>query len=851
MLRLVLSSVRHNAGRYLATLVAIVTGVGFYTAVGFISDRVIDSLEGNVDAQYGNVDVAVIPEDPTTAEGAAHDPAELRISQDSVDRLLALPGIEGGAGILTGSVAFLGDDGRAFATGATGRLWVTDPDLDPLQVDSGEAPTRSGQIAVDRGLADDEGLEVGDDVTLLTLAGKEPATIVGITSFGDSDALDDGGTVSISEADAFDWLNSGQHEYETYYLRGSGDQQDLVDEADAVVPSGFRAQTGDDFRDDQRETAGTFGNTLKKGLQAFAILALLVGGFVIYNTFSVIVAQRLRELAVLAAIGATPRQLKRSLRLEGLAIGVVGSVLGVVAGFVLTLLLDLVLRVTGNSLPGSGTTIGVANVVGGLVLGTVITVLSVMIPARRAARTEPIEAMRDAAVESNRLGRTRGLICLALVVLGLAATLVGTGIATIGLGLLAFMAGVFVGAPYIAKGGARLSRPLLERVGMEGRLAVDNSIRNPKRTATTANALLIGVFLVTLVAVAGNSMKDFAVGEVNKLQSADYLVTSTGGTIDPTFVSKLEQVPDVSRVAPFRREPVTIDGEATVVSSGDLGDLTAVANVRASAGSLDDLGPGKIAVLDTRPEAQGSAVELSTGSVQDQHVDVGSTVALEDNRGHQQDFTVVALIEPSLDSVQVGSLLDPDTFDSLFGQVAPTVAFLDVDSGAQSETKDAINDLADLRPDITVQEGNAIGQLIGTIFDFLIKAVTGLLLMSVVIALIGIINTMSLSILERRRELGLLRIIGMTDNRVRRMVTLESALIAFLGTLSGLISGLVVALALVLSINRLSEATISPSVPYLELVGILVLGVALGVLAALVPARRSTRLPVLDAIAAG
>ena len=181
---------------------------------------------------------------------------------------------------------------------------------------------------------------------------------------------------------------------------------------------------------------------------------------------------------------------------------------------------------------------------------------------------------------------------------------------------------------------------------------------------------------------------------------------------------------------------------------------------------------------------------------------------------------------------------------------APTVAFVDVASGAQTRTKDAIQDLADQRPDITAQEGNAVGKLIGTVFDFLIKAVTGLLLMSVLIALIGIINTMSLSILERRRELGLLRIIGMTDKRVRRMVTLESVLISLLGTLGGLLTGLVVSLLLVVSFNRLSEATITPSIPWLELAVILVLGVLLGVFAALLPARRSTKMEVLDAIAA-
>lgn len=833
MLRLVLGSVRHNVGRYLATLVAIITGVGFYTAVSVISDGIISSLDGDVDAQYGNVDVAVVPDESDTGTGSAADAATLKIPQSTVDRLLAIPGVEGGAGVLTGAVAFLGEDGRPFATGATGRLWVTDEELNPLQVADGAAPTAADQVAVDRGLAEDEHLHVGDQLTLLTLAGKERVTLVGTTRFGDTDALDQGGTVSVDPEDAFAWLNSGQQEYESYYLRGSGDPEDLVAAAGGVVPDGFRVQTGDEFRADQRQAVGGFAQTLKKGLQAFAILALLVGGFVIYNTFSVIVAQRLRELAVLAAIGATPRQLKRSLRSEGLVLGLLGSVLGVLAGYLLTLLLQAVLKALGNSLPG-GLSVNVPTIVGGIVLGTVITLLSVMIPARRAGRTEPIEAMRDAAVEPASLGRVRGLVCLALSTLGLLGMLLGSGLATIGLGAVAFMAGGFVGAPYLAKAGARLARPALERLGVEGRLAVDNSVRSPKRTATTANALLIGVFLVTLVAVAGASIRDFAVGEINKIQSADYIVVSQGGTIDPAFVDQLEAVQDVERVVPFEREPVTIDGTATTASAGDVSALGAVAGITAERGSLDDLTGDSIAVLD-----EGDATP-----------NLGSTVTVEDSRGRTADLRVVAVLGLSQDTVQTGSLIAEGAFDALVGDVAPTVAFVDVASGAQTETKDAIEELADLRPDITAQEGNALGKLVGQVFDFLIKAVTGLLLMSVVIALIGIVNTMSLSILERRRELGLLRIIGMTDRRVRRMVTLESVLIALLGTLGGMVMGLVVSLALVLSFNRLSEATVAPSIPWLELIAILVLGVLLGVLAALLPARRSTRLEVLDAIAA-
>jgi putative ABC transport system permease protein len=847
MFKLVISSVRHNAGRYLATLVAIITGVGFYTAVGFISDRVITSFEGDVDTQYGAVSVAVIPEDPEAVDNAVVTGQELRVPQRVVDRLLDLPGIEGGAGIVTGTVGFLGEDGNAYASNTTGRLWVIDEELNPLSVDEGEAPESSGEIAVDAGLAGDEGFDVGDEVTLLTLAGEQPVTIVGITAFGSSDSLDDNGTVSISEADAFDWLNDGRTNYSTYYLRGSGVESDLVDEVADVVPAGFQAQSGEEFREDQRQSAGSFGTVLKRGLQAFGILALLVGGFVIYNTFSVIVAQRLRELAVLAAIGATPRQIKRSLRTEGLVIGLLGSVLGVFAGYGITLILDLVLRATGGSLPGSAATIGFSNAVNGVLLGTIITVFSVIIPARRAARTEPIEAMRSAAVESNTLSRRRGLIALGLVVLGLLGMTLGGGLTTIGFGIVSFMAGLFVGAPHIAKGGARLARPVLSRFGLEGRLAVDNSIRNPTRTATTSNALLIGVFLVTLVGVAGASMKDFAVGQINDLQSADYVVSSDGGSVDDDLIAQFEEVPDVLDVVPFRREPVLVSGNPTPISSGDLDAIADVTNLSLTEGSLDDLGEGNIAVLDL--SGQDGVVQVEDSEGAPPQAAVGENVTVEDEDGQKSDLTVVALIEVSIDTAQIGSIVDTGTFEDLVGDVAPTAAFIDVETGAQSETKRDIEDIANLRPDITVQPGNFIGQLIGGIFDFLIQAVTGLLLMSVVIALIGIVNTMSLSILERRRELGLLRIIGMTDAKVRRMVTLESVLISVLGTLSGLFSGLVVALLLVLSISRTSDAAVAPNIPILELILILVAGIVLGVLAALVPARRSTKMEVLDAIA--
>jgi putative ABC transport system permease protein len=841
MLSLAWSGVRHNPARYVATLVAIITGVAFFAATGFVSDRVVDALEGDVDRQYGSVDVAiVVNEDADESEGA-NFAEELRIPGEAADRMVATDGVEAGGGVTTGEVSFLAADGSTFGNDATGRLWIEDEELNPLDIEDGAAPAAAGEIAVDRGLADEEDIAVGDQVTILTLAGESDATVVGITRFGSSDALDGGGTVSLPAATAFDWLTSGQVEYQEYYLRGDADQEQLAAAVEPVVPAGFVAQTGDELRQDKRDEIGSTGRYLKTGLQAFAVLAMLVGGFVIYNTFSVIVSQRLRELAVMSAIGATPKQIKRALRYEGLVIGLLGSVLGVLVGFVLTFLLVLVLQAFGVDLPGSGIKIKPTNVIGGLLLGTLITVLSVTIPARRAAKTEPIEALRTAAVERSPFSRKRSIATAVLVVLGVAGLVFGGGAAAIGLGALALFAGVIIGGPIIAVAGARIFRPVMSLFGLEGRLATDNTSRNPQRTATTANALLIGVFLVTLVSVAGTSVKDFVVGEIKKLESADYLIASTGGTIDDQLVNDLESIDGVEVVVPFRRESVTLDGEASLLSTGDVAAIQEVADLTLSAGSFADLAPGTVAAIGT-----GSA--LGGDSSDGDGPALGSTVTIADAAGDAVELEVVAVIEPSIDTSQTGSFVGEETFDSLVGDTAPTVAFLDVTSGAQTDTKDGIEDRVALRPDIELTEGNALGRLIGSIFDFLINAVNGLLLMSVIIAVIGIVNTLSLSILERRRELGLLRAIGMTDRRVQRMVRLESMLIAALGTIVGLLLGIFVGWALIHSIDRLSDATIAFSLPGFRILLILVLGVGLGVLASLIPARRSTKLDVLDAI---
>ncbi|MFN8027492.1 MAG: FtsX-like permease family protein [Acidimicrobiia bacterium] len=828
MFGIALRGVKNNVGRYVATLVAIIVGVSFFAATGFLSARVIDSLEGDANRQYGNVDVAIVPKDESTDFAKA-----LVIPVADAAKFRQVDGVTGGAGVLTGPVSFLDKDGSTFGDGTTGRLWITDEKLNPLEIVKGKAPT-GDEIAIDQGTADKRSLGVGDTVTVLSLDGQHPAKISGITKFGSADSVDSGGTVSIPQANAFQWLRNGEKVYESYYLRGDRPQAELVKEIAPLAPSGYRVQSGDAFLADQRDKAGEIGRFLKTGLQFFAALALFVGAFVIYNTFSVIVAQRQRELAVLSAIGATPKQIKRSLRYEGLLIGLVGSALGVVVGAGLTFVLMAVLSAFGFDLPGSGIKIQPSAVFSAVLAGTLITYFSVVFPARRASRIEPIEALRDAAAETGALSRSRGIWSLALVVIGLLGLFLGSSVVAIGGGALMLVIGAIIGGPFIAVRGAHLMKPVLGRLGLEGRLAVDNSARNPKRTATTANALLIGVFLVTFVTVAGISLKDFVVAEIQKLSAADYLVNSNGGSIDPDLVQRLQDIPGVERVTPYRLQAVTLNGKPSMISTEDGGDLAKVAKLEAAEGSLKDLGPGTIAV----------------GNTGENPPKVGSEVEVVDLEGNSTKLKVVAVLDASINAGYVGNLVTPETFNEIAGDTAPTAAFIDAKSGSESDTKDAIDNAVAKRPDITVTAGNALGEIIGGIFEFMINAVNGLLVMSVIVALIGIVNTLSLSILERRRELGLLRVMGMVDKKVQRMVRLESTLIAALGTVTGVVLGLAVGWGVVSAIGRLSDSGIPFSFPGLRVLLVLVLGVVLGLLASYIPARRSTRLEVLEAIQA-
>ena len=412
--------------------------------------------------------------------------------------------------------------------------------------------------------------------------------------------------------------------------------------------------------------------------------------------------------------------------------------------------------------------------------------------------------------------------------------------AAIGVGALLLFVGVIVAGPFLAHRAARGSRGrVLSRFGLEGRLAVDNTARNPQRTATTANALLIGVFLVTLVTAAGTSVKDFAVDEIKKLDSADYIVTSDGGTIDAAAAGRASRrIDGVNTVTPFRRASVTIDGrrQPALQPATSRDGEGRRPQVRRAARPRRSRRPARSPCLDA-----------------DGHPELGATVKVADNDGQVRASSRWPRCSSRRSTAQVGAL----------------IAELDVRRAGRRDRADGrvrrrrtralrptprtrSSARADTRPDITVDAGNALGKIVGSVFDFVINAVNGLLGMSVIVALIGIVNTLSLSILERRRELGLLRVVGMVDKRVQRMVRLESVVIAALGTLTGVAARPVRGLGARLLDRppRRGRHRASAS-RRLQLAIVLVARrSALGLLASIIPARRSTRLDVLEAIQA-
>ncbi|HEX8803271.1 MAG TPA: FtsX-like permease family protein, partial [Acidimicrobiales bacterium] len=849
MLSVSLRSAWGHKRRLLGTALAVFLGVAFLTGTLVLGD----TLSANFDTLFAEVTAGTdaVVRNPTEIERSGNMPDQAGFVDEGVlDTVRAVDGVARAEPQIQGYGALIGRDGEAVGGNGPPRLaanWVDDPELNPYRLVEGRAPRADDEVVVNRGAAEDAGLTVGDRAVVQVPAPLD-VTIVGIATFGDEDGLGATTYTAFTYEAAQRYLAGGQPRISSVLVAADPgvSQDELVDRLEPVVPDGTEVLTGAELTDDRvADINSTFLDMLRTFLTMFAGIALLVATFSIYNTFSIIVAQRTREMALLRAVGAARRQVLAAVVVEALAVGVVASVAGVVAGLGVAGLLKGMFDAFGFSLPAGGLVVTVGAVAVSLAVGVVATLVAAAAPAVRASRIAPLAALREVAVDRAGTSRARAVVGAVLLAAGVAAVLTGAladggdGVLLAGLGAAVSLVGVVVVGPVVARpASGTLGAPLARLRGVGGTLARRNAMRNPRRTSATASALLVGVGVVVVFTVFAASLKSSLTGAVDRTFGADLVVAAPvfgGAGLDPDMAGQIADLPEVDAAVGLGTGAATVGGRDRGVVTADPAALDRVLDLDVSAGSLPDLRDDQIAVPDTVADDRGWAL--------------GDTVPITFVDGARQDFTVGAVFDES--SIVDGVLLTRDAWAPHAQQDLDLGVYVALADGVGLDAgRDAVAGVVDRFDGPDVQDRDEYAASLTQGLDMMLGIVYVLLALAIVIALMGIANTLSLSVHERRRELGVLRAVGQTRGQLRAMVRWESVLIAVFGTVGGLGLGVFLGWAMVRAAASASGLG-SFTAPVGQLAVVLVAGAVAGVLAGLRPARRAARLDVLDAIAAG
>jgi putative ABC transport system permease protein len=844
MLKVVWRNLVARKLRLLLSAFAIVIGVAFVAGSLIFTDAMGSSFDDIIEGSTADVEVAYEgANDFDSQQDARVIPASV------VDDLEALPEAGGvHASTTLQSVFVIGDDDKVVSGGGAPGLALNATDARSITgkqiitLTSGELPTGPGQIALDEKSAEKGGFEVGDTAKLVT-PGKPPtleAEVTGLVEFG-SGGLN-GATLTVFDLDYMqETFFQGQDVYTSISLNTADgvSQEELASAAQDVLPEGVVARTGDDVVEKNQAGIDEFMGFLNTFLLVFAAVSLVVGTFLIINTFSILVAQRSRELALLRALGASRRQVNRSVLLEACGVGVVGSTLGLVGGYLLAQGLRLFFGFLGLDLSGVAFTVAPSTVVASYAVGVIVTVFAAYLPARRASRIAPVEAMRDHVAMAESSLRLRLAVGGVLVVLGavlMVAGLTEAGgnvLAEIGGGMLAVLIGVALLSPFVSrpliKGFGVLFRPL----GAVGRLATENSLRNPRRTAATASALMVGLALMAMVSILGSSASASTDASIGENLTSEFVVSNAIGQPFSTDVAdQIRELDSVETVASLRTANPKLEGGGTAWTAAiDPKDFAEVMKVPMVAGTLAKLDDGTVIVAQNVAERGG--------------YEVGDTVTLE-FQGGKIDVEIAGLLGAT-SALPAEWLVTQGTLEK--GGLAALDSMLFVtkaDGASTSELRAGVDEITKDLPTVTLKDpGEYADEQKGQINTFL-RFINGLLVLSVLIAILGVINTLALSVIERTREIGLLRAIGLSRTQLRSMIRLEAIVIAVFGALLGLGMGLVFGLSLMRALE--DEGLTEVVVPWVTLFVFVLAAAVVGVLAAVIPARRAARLDVLRAI---
>jgi putative ABC transport system permease protein len=842
--------------RLFATALAVTLGVAFMAGTLVLTDtisRTFNDLFANV---YQGTDAVVRG---TAAFNGPLFSGEQRalVSGDLVQALSRVPGVAADQGVVTGYARLVGKNGKALGNPAAGAPtlggnWSTTPQLNQFRLVAGHAPQAANEVVIDKKSATDGKLSVGDTTTVLVQGPPQRVRIAGIATFGSADSMAGASMVLFTTPVAQQLITRpGMFTEIDFVARAGVSQQQLTTNLQRALPPGTEAVTGAAITQEAQNVVGKVMTYVDTFMLIFAIIALLVGAFMIFNTFSITVAQRTRENGLLRALGASRRQVLASVLTEAVVIGLIASLIGLAAGVAVALGLKAILSAVGLGMPTGGIVFATKTVVISLLAGLTVTIVAAISPARKAAKVPPVAAMQEVAAGSTGYGsKQRVMVGSGILALGIAALFVGlfahvsNTLLIVGAGALLVFFGVSVLGRTVSLPLSRLiGAPLPRLRGVTGGLARENAMRNPKRTAASASALMIGVGLVCFITIFASSSTASMNASVDQTFSGDIVVDSGAGMnggIDASLTQALNTLPQVSLASGKAIGLVKIYGNVTQIAAVNPGTAGGIFDVKPLQGSIRDLGINDIAIYH--------------GVASSHHLKLGDTVpVLFKDTGPQQ--LRVALIygdSKAAPAAVAGSeaqyFIGSPAYDANFATHYDAQVIVKKAPGVSAAAAlAAVKTIAAQYPGTTVMDRAAYKKLQTSGVSQMLNLVYALLALAIIIALLGIGNTLALSIFERTRELGVLRAVGMTRRQLRSTIRWESVITALQGTVLGLLIGVFFGWALVLALKDQGLPLFSVPIRFLVLV-VVAAGLA-GVVAAIMPSRRAARLDVLRAIA--
>lgn len=837
MMRSAARSVLASRGRFVLTGTAIMLSVAFLLATLVLSDSLRGQAAGDIAQALAGTDAVVqgvVLGEPGGGPGDLGRSVRRSLDPDITERVAAVDGVDGAASQWVG-FAKLVVDGSSVGTGTAtdaGRNWVTVPALNPFRLESGRAPVEVGEIVIDRSLAGDAGVAPGDVVQVLTATGMHDATITGVATFASADAAPLQRTVLLPDGAVSAWLDTAAPTEVLVDVAEGADRAEVLGRLSAL--SDAEVVDGPDYIQTMQDAATSPLQFLTVFLLAFAVVAMLIGVTIIFNTFALTVARRRRESGLLRAIGAERRQVLGGVVIEAALVGTVATLAGLVCGVAGVGALRWLVGLTGVSLLTGPSIVSTTSIAVAATVGMGATLLSAWIPARRAAATPPIEALRESAAEPRVVSRARtasGLVLAAAAIAGGAVAVAGSNPVWL-MPAAAIVPALVLCGPAIVTAAARWSAPVARRAaGVCGSIAAGNLSASPRRSASTALALMLGTATVTLFAIFASSLTSGVGTDVREGLQADLVVTSATpdfSTIDPTLAGRMAALPDVDAVSALSIAEGIVAGRAEAVGGIDPTALPAMFDLDPIAGDLADLRSGGVAVVGDDPALLGDTLEIEFER---------STI----------DAPIVAVVARSTGGFEAPAyFVDSATLDASAGRLLDALVFVDLADGMVADAEEDVRALVRATPgsflETRAEHVANSGSEIAAFGNF----IYGMLVLASVIALLGVANTTALAISERSGEIGLLRAVGATRRELRRIVRLEAALLSFVAASIGI----AVAVGFGWALIEVTGGADIPSVivPWFSLVVTLVVAVAAGVGAAAWPAFRVSRVPVLELV---